>query len=127
GGHVQVSFVTVISSVEYLRTGKLRALGVTTAEPVEALPDVSPIGKFVPGYEGSAWFGIGAPRRTPTEIINKLTDAIKDIVADPKMNSRLVGLGVEAISMRPVEFGKFIADETEKWAAVVKFAGIEPV
>jgi tripartite-type tricarboxylate transporter receptor subunit TctC len=127
GGHVEVSFVTVITSVEYIRTGRLRVLGVTTARPVEALPDVSPIGKFVPGYEASAWFGIGAPRRTPVEIIDKLTKDIKEVVADPKMNARLVGLGVEAMSMTSAEFGKFIADETEKWAAVVKFAGIEPV
>jgi len=127
GGHVQVSFVTVISSVEYIRTGKLRALGVTTATRVEGLPDAPPIGEFVPGYEASGWFGLGAPKGTPTEVVEKLNKDINSVVADAKTSARLVGLGVEKMSMTPAEFGKLIADETEKWASVVKFAGIEPV
>jgi tripartite-type tricarboxylate transporter receptor subunit TctC len=127
GGQVQVAFVTIVSSIDFIRTGKLRALGVTTATRVEALPDVPTIGEFVQGYEASGWFGIGAPKSTSTEIIERLNKEINAIVADQKMKARLVDLGVEPMSMTPAEFAKFIASETEKWAKVVKFAGMNPV
>jgi tripartite-type tricarboxylate transporter receptor subunit TctC len=127
GGQVQVAFVTLLSSIEYIRTGQLRLLGVTTAMRVQALPDVPTIGEFVAGYEASGWFGIGAPNTTSSEIIEKLNKETDAIVADPKMKARLVGLGVEPMTMTPAQFAEFIADETEKWAKVVKFAGIKAV
>ena len=105
----------------------MRALGVTTATRVEALPDVPPVGEFVPGYEASGWFGIGAPKNTSTEIIERLNQETNAVVTDPKMKARFVGLGVEPMSTTTAEFAKFIANETEKWAKVVKFAGIKPV
>jgi tripartite-type tricarboxylate transporter receptor subunit TctC len=125
-GQVQVSFVTIISSVEYIRAGKLRTLGVTTAKRAEALPDVPTIGEFVSGYEASGWYGIGAPKGTSPEIIERLNKEIDTVVADPKMKARFAGLGVESMSMTPAEFAKFIANETEKWLKVVKFARIKP-
>ncbi len=124
---MQVSFVTIVSSIAYIHAGKLRALGVTTATRVEALPDVPPVGEFVPGYEASGWFGIGAPKNTSTEIIERLNQETNAVVTDPKMKARFVGLGVEPMSTTTAEFAKFIANETEKWAKVVKFAGIKPV
>jgi tripartite-type tricarboxylate transporter receptor subunit TctC len=123
-GQVQVSFVTVTSSIGYVRAGRLRALGVTTATPVEALPDVPTIGQFVPGYEAAGWLGIGAPRNTPTEIIDKLNKEINAVVTDPKVKARFPDLGITSVSGTPAEFGKFISDETEKWSKVVQFAGI---
>jgi tripartite-type tricarboxylate transporter receptor subunit TctC len=127
GGQVQVAFVTIVSSIDFVRTGQLRALGVTTARRVQALPDLPTIGDFVPGYEASGWFGIGAPRSTSSGIIERLNKDIDAVVADRKMRARLVDLGVEPMLMTPAEFAKFIADEIEKWAKVVKFAGINPV
>jgi tripartite-type tricarboxylate transporter receptor subunit TctC len=100
---------------------------VTTATHVEALPDVPPIAESVPGFEASGWHGIGAPNRTSTEIIEKLNKEINAVVADPKMQASLGGIGLTPMSTTPAEFGKFIADETAKWAKVVKFAGINPV
>jgi tripartite-type tricarboxylate transporter receptor subunit TctC len=126
-GEVQATFATVTSSIGYIKAGKLRALGVTTATRVEALPDVPPIGQFVPGFEGGGWLGIGAPRNTPTEIIDKLNKEINAVVADPKMKTRVAELGIVPVSGTPAQFGKFIADETEKWSKVVKFAGIKPM
>ena len=126
-GQVQVIFNAVTSSIGYIKAGQLRALGVTTATHVEALPDVPPIAESVPGYEASGWHGIGAPNRTSTEIIEKLNKEINAVVADPKMQASLVGIGVTPMSTTPAEFGKFVADETAKWAKVVKFAGINPV
>jgi len=126
-GQVQVIFNAVTSSIGYIKAGQLRALGVTTATHVEALPDVPPIAESVPGYEASGWHGIGAPSRTPTEIIERLNKEINAVVADPKMQASLVGIGVTPMSTTPAEFGKFVADETAKWAKVVKFAGINPV
>jgi tripartite-type tricarboxylate transporter receptor subunit TctC len=126
-GHVQVAFVTITSSIEYVRAGKLRALAVTTATRVEQVPDLPTIAEFVPGYEAGGWTGVGAPRGTPTAIIEKLNEDIVAVVADAKMKARLVDLGVEPMSMTPAEFASFIADETEKWAKVVKFAGMKPV
>jgi len=127
GGQVQLTFATVTSSIGYIKAGQLRALGVTTATHVEALPDVSSIAESVPGYDASGWWGMGAPNRTSTEIIEKLNKEINAVVADPKMQARLVGFGVTPMSTTPVGFGKFIADETAKWGKVVKFAGINPV
>jgi tripartite-type tricarboxylate transporter receptor subunit TctC len=126
GGQVQVYFAPISASVEYIRAGKLRALGVTTATRVAALPDVPPLGDFVPGYETSTWYGIGAPKRTPTEIIDRLNKEINAGLADPGMTARLTALGSSAFPISPAEFGKFIADETEKWAKVIKFANIKP-
>ena len=124
GGQVQVAFMTVTTSIQYIRDGKLRALAVTTAARQEVLPDIPAICEFVTGYEASAWVGIGAPRSTPTEIIEKLNKEINAVVADPDLKARLVGLGIPPMSMMPTEFGKFIADETDKWAKVIKFANI---
>jgi len=127
GGQVQVIFATVTSSIGYIKAGQLRALGVTTATRVEALPDVPPIAESVPGYEAGGWYGIGAPIKTSTEIIEKLNKEINAVVADPKMQTSLVGIGLTPMSTTPAAFGKFIADETAKWGKVVKFAGINPV
>jgi tripartite-type tricarboxylate transporter receptor subunit TctC len=126
GGQVQVYFAPLSTSIEYVRTGKLRALGVTTAARVAALPDVPPLGDFVPGYETSTWYGIGAPKKTPAEIVDRLNKGINAGLADPGMTARLAALGSSAFPVSPAEFGKFIADETEKWAKVIKFARIEP-
>jgi tripartite-type tricarboxylate transporter receptor subunit TctC len=125
GGQVQVYFAPVSTSIDYVRTGKLRALGVTTAARVAALPDVPPLGDFVPGYETSTWYGIGAPKKTPAEIIDSLNKAINAGLADPGLTARLAALGSSAFLVSPAEFGKFIADETEKWAKVIKFAQIK--
>jgi tripartite-type tricarboxylate transporter receptor subunit TctC len=125
GGQVQVLFPSVPSSIEYIRSGKLRALGVTTAMRSQALPDIPTVGEFVPGYEASLWFGIGSPKNTPAEIIDKLNREIDAALADPKFKARLVGLGFEPMSMAPAEFGKFIAEETEKWGKVIRSAGIK--
>ena len=126
GGQVQVYFAPLSTSIEYVRTGKLRALGVTTAARVAALPDVPPLGDFVPGYETSTWYGIGAPKKTPAEIVDRLNKEINIGLADPGMTARLAALGSSAFPVSPPEFGKFIADETEKWAKVIRFARIEP-
>ncbi len=125
GGQVPVAFVAVAPAIGYLRSGKLRGLGVTSAARMSALPDIPPIGDFVPGYEGSGWLGVGAPKGTPANIIDKLNTDINAIIADPKMKERLIGLGVEPQPMTPEEFGKLCADATEKWAKVIKFAGIK--
>ena len=126
GGQVQVMFGTMPSSIEYIRAGKLRALAVTTATRSEALPDIPTVGEFVPGYEASGWYGIGAPKNTPAEIIDKLNKEINAALADPKMKARLADLGGTVLAGSPADFGKLIADETEKWGKVVKFAGIKP-
>jgi tripartite-type tricarboxylate transporter receptor subunit TctC len=126
GGQVQVLFTAIPATMEYIRTGKLRALGVTNATRLEMLSDIPAIDEFVPGYEASGWNGIGAPKSTPTEIIKKLNNEINAVVADPNIKARLISLGVEPLSMTPAEFGKRIADDTEKWAKVIKFAAIKP-
>jgi tripartite-type tricarboxylate transporter receptor subunit TctC len=127
GGQVQVQvmFVDLPSSIGYVRVGKLRALALTTASHAEALPDLPSVADFLPGYEASAWFGIGAPRNTPAEIINKLNKEINATLADPKMKVRLGDLGATTFISSSADFGKLIADETEKWAKVIKFAGIK--
>src|SRR6266508_3035506 len=122
-GQVQLYFGTTASSLEYVRTGKLRALAVTVERRLDALPDIPTVSDFVPGYEASGWFGVGAPRDTPAEIIDKLNKEIHAGVADPKMKAQLADLGGLALTASPSDFGKLIADETEKWAKVVKFSG----
>jgi tripartite-type tricarboxylate transporter receptor subunit TctC len=125
-GQVQVYFGVIPSSIGYIRAGKLRALAVTSTTRSQALPDVPTMKEFVPGYAASGWYGIGAPRSTPTEIVNKLSNQINAALTDPQIKARLADLGAEPMPMSPVEFGKFIADETEKWGKVIKFAGIKP-
>jgi tripartite-type tricarboxylate transporter receptor subunit TctC len=125
GGQVQVIFASTVSSIEYVKTGRLRAIAVTAATRSDALPDVPTVDEFVPGYEASAWFGIGAPKNTPSQIIDKLNEAINAGLSDPKIKARLADLGGTPLVGSPAEFGKFIADETEKWGKVVKFVGIK--
>jgi tripartite-type tricarboxylate transporter receptor subunit TctC len=125
-GQMQVVFAPIALSVELVRTGKLRALAVTAAKRLEVLPDVPSMGEFVPGYEATGWYGIGAPKNTPAEIVDKLNEATNGALADPKLKTRLADLGVRPMPMTPAEFGKFIADETEKWAKVIRAANIKP-
>jgi len=125
-GQVQVMFSPAAGAIEHVRAGKLRALAVTTATRFQALPDVPTVGSFLPGYEASTWNGLGAPRNTPTEIIDKLNKHISAAFAEPNTSSRLVDLGAEPMPMTPTELERFIADETGKWAKVVKLAGIKP-
>jgi tripartite-type tricarboxylate transporter receptor subunit TctC len=125
GGQVQVMFNAIPASIEYIRTGRLRALAVTTASRSAALPDVPTVGDFVPGYESSVFFGIGAPKNTPAEIIDRLNKEINAGLADPEMKARFADFGGVAFAGSPADFGTLIADETEKWGKVVKFAGIK--
>jgi tripartite-type tricarboxylate transporter receptor subunit TctC len=125
GGQVQVLFATVSSSIEYVRGGKLRALAVTTATRSSALPDIPTVAEFVPSYESDFWTGIAAPKNTPAEIVDKLNDEINSALADPKMKARLAQLGANALPGSPADFGRLLAAETEKWATVVKFAGVK--
>ena len=124
GGHVQVMFDTLPTSIELIRAGTLRALGVTSANRSAVLPDVPAIAEFVPGYEADAWQGVGAPRNTPTEIIRKLHDAINATLTEPAVTSRIGAGGYTTFITSSVEFRKFIADYTEKWAKVIRTAGI---
>jgi tripartite-type tricarboxylate transporter receptor subunit TctC len=126
GGQVQVMFPSTVSSIGYIGAGRLRALAVTTATRSDALPDVPTMAEFLPGYEATGWVGIGAPKNTPVEIVDKLNKQINAILADPKAKARLAELGSVPMPMTPPEFGKLIADETEKWAKVVKFSGTKP-
>jgi tripartite-type tricarboxylate transporter receptor subunit TctC len=126
GGQVQVMFASMPASVEFIRAGKLRALAVTTSSRSEALPYIPTVGDFVPGYEVSGWFGVAAPRSVPSEIVEKLNKEINTALADPKIKARLADLGGAVFPNSPADFGKFIAAETEKWAKVIKFAGIKP-
>jgi tripartite-type tricarboxylate transporter receptor subunit TctC len=123
GGQVQVLFD---NPIEHIRAGRLRALAVTTTTRSEALPDIPTLGEFVPGYDASGWFGIGAPKDTPVQIIDRLNREINACLADPRMKARLTDLGGIVLSGSPADFGKHIAEETEKWAKVIKFAGIKP-
>jgi tripartite-type tricarboxylate transporter receptor subunit TctC len=120
GGQVQMMFSPLSSSIEYVRSGKLRALAVTTATRSEALPDLPTVGDFVPGYEASGWFGLGAPRKTPVEIVDKLNREVNAGLADPKLRARLADLGSVVFGGSPSDFGKHIAEETEKWAKVIR-------
>jgi tripartite-type tricarboxylate transporter receptor subunit TctC len=124
-GQVQVYFANTVASIEYIRAGKLRPLAVTTATRSEALPDIPTVGEFVPGYEASGWSGIGSPINTPSRIVDKLNAETNAGLADPKIKARLADLGGTPLVGSPADFGKFIADETEKWGKVVKFAGIK--
>src|SRR5262245_42845285 len=125
-GQVQVMFADTLSSIEHLRAGKLRALAVTTATRSHALPDIPTVGEFLPGFEATAWFGVGAPKSTPAEIVDKLNKEINAGLADPKMLARLSELGATALPGSPADFAKHIADETEKWGQVIRTANIKP-
>jgi tripartite-type tricarboxylate transporter receptor subunit TctC len=127
GGQVEVIFATLPSSIGHIRGGKLRPLAVTLASRSDALPDVPTMSEFVPGYDAGDWYGIGAPRNTPAEIVGRLNQEINAILADPKMKARMADLGMTVqISATPADYGAFIADETEKWSKVVKFSGAKP-
>jgi tripartite-type tricarboxylate transporter receptor subunit TctC len=125
-GDVHVYFGPLLSSIEYVRTGKLRALAVTTTTRSDVLPDVPTVGDFVPGYEASAWFGIGAPRNTPAELIERLNKEVNISIADPKFKARLANLGGTVLAGSPADFGKLISDETKKWGKVIVAANIKP-
>jgi tripartite-type tricarboxylate transporter receptor subunit TctC len=124
GGQVQVMFIGPIEVVEHIRAGRLRGLAVTAARRLDALSDLPTVGDFVPGYETSNWFGIGAPRNTPAEIVERLNKEINAGLADNKLRARLVELGGTVLPGSPAEFGKLIADDTDKWAKIIKTAGI---
>jgi tripartite-type tricarboxylate transporter receptor subunit TctC len=124
-GQVQVVFGTISTSIQYIRGGTLRALAVTTATRSDVLPDIPTLGEFLPGYEVSQWYGVGAPKDTPAEVIEKLNKEINAVTADPLIKARLAGLGVNALSMTSAAFGKFVADETEKWGKVILAADIK--
>jgi tripartite-type tricarboxylate transporter receptor subunit TctC len=126
GGQVQIFFDAIPTSIEHIRAGKLRALAVTTATRADVLPDVPILSDFLPGYEASFYGGFGAPKNTPSEVIDKLNREINAALADPKVRARLAELGGTPLAGTPADFGKLIADETEKWGKVIKFAGIKP-
>jgi tripartite-type tricarboxylate transporter receptor subunit TctC len=125
GGQVDVSIASLPSSIEFIRTGKLRGLAVTSTKRVEALPDVPPVIESIPGYEVNAWYGVGAPKGTPAEIIDKLNREIGAALADPHLKARIADFGGTPVAQSPAEFGKFIADETEKWSKVIRAANIK--
>jgi tripartite-type tricarboxylate transporter receptor subunit TctC len=127
GGQIQVLFATAPSAIEYIRSGQLRVLAVTTAARSQALPEVPTIAEFVPGYEAIAWYGLGAPKGTPADIIDRLNTETNAGLADPQLKARFAGLAIEPLSMTPAGFGKFIADETDKWGKVIRAAGIKLV
>jgi tripartite-type tricarboxylate transporter receptor subunit TctC len=126
GGQVQVTFESMPSSIGYIRAGTLRALAVTTTKRSDALPAIPTVGEFVPGYEASIWYGVGVPKNTPTQIVDKLNKEINAGLTDPKLQARLAELGGVPLGGSPAEFGKLIADETEKWAKVIRGANIKP-
>jgi tripartite-type tricarboxylate transporter receptor subunit TctC len=126
GGQVHVIFDPVPSSIGYVRAAELRALAVTTVQRSEALPDIPAVAEFVPGYEASTWFGVGAPRKTPTEIVNKLNTEINAVLAKLTMKARIADLGATAFTGSPADFEKYIVDETDKWAKVVTLSGVKP-
>jgi tripartite-type tricarboxylate transporter receptor subunit TctC len=124
-GQVQAYFAPATGAIEYIKAGKLRALAVTTATRSEALPDIAAVNEFVPGYEASGWSGFGSPKDTPTEVIDKLNKEINAALADPKIKAQLADLGSPALAGSPADFGKLIAEETEKWAKVIRAANIK--
>ncbi|HKF10600.1 MAG TPA: tripartite tricarboxylate transporter substrate binding protein [Xanthobacteraceae bacterium] len=126
GGQVQIMFATTVATIGHVNAGRLRALAVTTATRSEALPDIPTVGEFVPGYETSLWLGLGAPKGTPAAIVDKLNKAINAGLADPKIKARLADLGGTVLAGSPADFAELIAEETEKWGKVVKFADIKP-
>jgi tripartite-type tricarboxylate transporter receptor subunit TctC len=125
GGQVQVAFASMPSSIQYIRAGQLRALAVVTATRSDALPDIPTVAEFVPGYEASSWYGVGAPKATPAEIIDKLNKEINAGLADPKMKARLADLGGDVLALSPADFSKLIVEETEKWGNVVRALNIK--
>jgi tripartite-type tricarboxylate transporter receptor subunit TctC len=125
-GRIEVMFGSVVTWAEQIKAGTVRALAVTSANRVQLFPNLPPIGEFVPGYEGTGWQGIGAPKSTPAEIIDKLNRAINAGLADSRYKSRLTDLGAEIFAGSPADFGKFIVDYTERWAPIIRAAGIKP-
>jgi tripartite-type tricarboxylate transporter receptor subunit TctC len=126
GGQVQVLFATTPGTTDFIKSGKLRALAVTTASRAEMLPDLPTVGEYLAGYEASQWYGVCAPKNTPTDIIDRLNKEINAALSDARMKARFAEIGGEPLTGSPAAFGKLIADETEKWAKVVKFAGLKP-
>lgn len=126
GGQVQVYFGPISASLDFIRSGRLRALGVTTAKRADLLPDVPAIGEFVPTYEVTAWYGIGAPANTPAEVVNTLARSLVATLADPAFKTKLTEIGSAPFAISPAEFAKFIGNETEKWAKVIKADDIKP-
>jgi tripartite-type tricarboxylate transporter receptor subunit TctC len=124
-GQVQIVFGTITTCIQYIRSGMLRALAVTTATRSDVLPDIPTLAEFVPGYEASYWYGLGAPKDTPAEVIDKLNREINAVAVDPLIKARLAGLGVDPVLMTSAEFGKFIADQTEKWGKVIRAANLK--
>ena len=124
-GQVQVSFAPIPQSIEFIRTGKLRALAVTTTKRLATLPDVPAVAEFLPGFAANGWYGLGAPKNTPREIVDRLNQTVNLALADPKFSAQLAGLGVAPLPMTPAAFGKFIAADIDKWAKVIRFAGIK--
>jgi tripartite-type tricarboxylate transporter receptor subunit TctC len=125
GGQVQVLFGSMAPSIEQIRAGKVRPMAVTTASRVAALPDIPTVGEFLPGFEASSWNGLCGPKNTPPEIVGKLNKEIKAALVDPRIEARLVDLGFIVLTSSPAEFGRFMADETEKWGKVVRAANIK--
>jgi tripartite-type tricarboxylate transporter receptor subunit TctC len=126
GGQVQVMFGTMPATIEYIRAGKLRPLAVTSARRSEVLPDLPTVGDSVPGYETNAWQGVGAPKNTPADIVDRLNKEINAVLADSKSKARLADFGASLLAGSPADFGRFLADEVEKWGKVVKFSGAKP-
>jgi tripartite-type tricarboxylate transporter receptor subunit TctC len=126
GGQVDVTIVTSAASMEHIRAGKLRPLAMTNSQRLDLLPDVPTVAEFIPGYEASGWLGIGAPRDTPTAVIDRLNKEINTGLADAKLKARFADLGLTPLPGSPADFGKLVVDETEKWGKVVKFVGIKP-
>jgi tripartite-type tricarboxylate transporter receptor subunit TctC len=126
GEQVQVIFSSMPTAIEYVKAGRLRALAVTSATRSETLPDLPTVADFLPGYEGSGWYGVGAPKNTRAEIVERLNKEINAALADPQMKARLADLGNVPMPMTPTEFGRFIAEETEKWGKVIRAANIKP-
>ena len=124
-GQVQVVFGTISSCIQYVRSGMLRALAVTSATRSDALPDIPALAEFVPGYEASQWYGIGTPKETPADVVETLNKAVNAVAADPAIRARLAGLGIDPTPMTSTAFGTFIADETEKWGKVIRAANIQ--
>jgi tripartite-type tricarboxylate transporter receptor subunit TctC len=125
GGQVEAAVDNLPASIEYIKAGKARPLAVTTAARSEALPDIPTVGEILPGFEASAWVGVGAPKSTPADIVNKLNSEINAALAEPKMRARISELGATVVMMSPTEVDKFVLDEIEKWAPVVKSANIK--
>jgi tripartite-type tricarboxylate transporter receptor subunit TctC len=126
GGQVELLFPSLPSSIEFIRAGKLRGLALTSAMRSDAVPELPTVDEFVPGYEISTWYGVGAPKGTPADIIDKIGKEIDAALVDPKIKTQFADLGDVPMPMTPAEFGKFIADETEKWGKVIRAANLKP-